>query len=102
VPFILGGASLPLIRTPYFSSINFPIRPYSIVFNISGFTMFGYRAYGGHEPRLLGYPARSLVTVSTELFQLTKFDTNDVFSIKYFVVEGFQKQKFRAYDVLKF
>jgi len=39
------------------------------------------------------YPAHSLVTMSTELFQVTEFDTNiDVFSLKLFVVEGFQKQ----------
>ena len=42
---------------------------------------------------LLSYPAHSLVTMSTELFQFTQFDSNiNVFSLMSLVVEGFQKQ----------
>jgi hypothetical protein len=58
VPFVLGGASLPLAPTPYFPFCFQYLRFYSAV----------CRAAGGHELPLLGYPAHSVVTMSTELF----------------------------------
>lgn len=85
VPFILGSASLPFAPTPYFP----------VVFSISGFTVFVCRAHGGHEPPLLSYPAHSLITMSTELFQVTKIDTDiGASSLKSVVVKGFQKWTF--------
>jgi hypothetical protein len=54
--------------------------------------LFVCRANGGHEAPLLGYPARSLVTISTELFQHTEFDTNiDMYSVTVFCSQGFSE-----------
>ena len=61
--------------------------------------LFVCRANGGRKPSLLGYPAHSLVTMSTELFHVTLFDTNiDIFSLKSVVVEGFQKRTLTISD----